>query len=85
MSMCPHTRRSGPMGLETAFFCHDSPLRVRCRTQIRLWDFDFDAGVLYWCSNGPAAEAGEVYLGNIGLKETVQCGSIVFFWRLFCV
>ena len=47
MSMCPHTRRSGPMGLETALFCHDSPLRARCRTQIRLWGFQFDGGGYY--------------------------------------
>ena len=47
MSMCPHNRRSGPMGLETAFFCDDSPLRARCRTQIRLWGFQFDGGYYY--------------------------------------
>ena len=58
------------MRLETAFSCNDWPLRARCRTQIRLWGFDFDAGVLYWCSNGPAAESGEVYLGNIGYTKS---------------
>ena len=67
MSICPHTRRSDPMDLETAVFRSDSPLRVRCGTQIRLWGFDFDAGVLGWCSNGPAAESGEGHLGNAGL------------------
>ena len=48
-------------------FCHDSPLRACCRTQIRLWGFAFDTGgLLYWCSNDPAAESGERYLGNVG-------------------
>ncbi len=62
----PHTRRSGPMGLETAFFCHDFPLRARCRRQIRLWGLQFDGGGALWCSNGPAAESGEGYMGNAG-------------------
>ena len=74
MSMCPHTRRSGPMGLETTFFCHDSPLRARCRTQIRLWGFPFDTGVLFWCSNGLAAESGEGYLGNAGSYRSEAFG-----------
>ena len=58
MSMCPHTRRSDPMDLEDAVFRPDSPLRVRCGTQIRLWGFDFDAGsaiailVLEWPGGG---------------------------------
>jgi len=47
-------------------FCHDSPLRACCRTQIRLWGFAFNAGGLYWSSNDPAAESGERYLGNVG-------------------
>jgi hypothetical protein len=47
MSMCPHTRQSDPMDLETAFFCHDSPLRDRFRAQIRLWGFQFDGGGYY--------------------------------------
>ena len=68
MSMCPHTRRSGPMGLETTFFCQDSPVRARCRTQIRLGGFQFAGGVLLWCSNGPAEESGERYLGNVGSR-----------------
>ena len=66
MSMCPHTRRSGAIGHPNHLFCHDSPLRARCRTQIRLWGFEFDAGGLYWCSNDPVAESGERYLGNVG-------------------
>ena len=55
MSMCPHTRRSGPMGLETVFSCLDSPPRARCRTQIHLWGFQFDGGgimVLEWPGGG---------------------------------
>ena len=47
MSMCPHTRRSGLIGHPTAVFRPDSPLRVRCRTQIRLWGFQFDGGYYY--------------------------------------
>ena len=53
--MCPHTRRSGPMGLETAFSCHDSLLRGRCRTQIPLGGLQFDRGgimVLEWAGGG---------------------------------
>ncbi len=42
-----HTRQSGPMGLEAAFSCNDSPLQARCRTQIRLWGFQFDGGGYY--------------------------------------
>ncbi len=40
----------------------------RCRTQIRLWGFQFDGGGLLWCSNGPAAESGERYLGYVGIR-----------------
>jgi len=54
------------MDLGTALFIPDSALRVRCRTQIRLWSFDFDAGVLCWFSNGPATESVERYLENLG-------------------
>ena len=66
MSMCPHARRRDQMDGETAFFRPDSPFQVRCRTQIRLWGFQCDGGVLFWCSNGPAAQADERYLGNVG-------------------
>ena len=51
-------------GLEAAFSCNDSPLQARCRTQIRLWGFQFDGGLL-WCSNGPAAESGEGHMGRL--------------------
>ena len=73
MSMCPHTRRSDPMGLETAFSCHDSPLRVRCRTQIHLWGFQFDGGgaiiVLEWPGGGVGRTvSGKCRLNVLGGK-----------------
>ena len=69
MTMYPHTRRSGPMGLEIAFFCDESPLRARCRTQSRLWVFQVRRRELLWCLNGLVAESGKRYLGNAGLIE----------------
>ena len=26
---------------------------------------EFEGGALFWCSNGPATESGEGYLGNV--------------------
>ena len=41
---------------------------VHGRTQIRLWRFQFDGRVLFWCSNGPAAESGKGQMGNMSRK-----------------
>ena len=68
----PTPAEAARSGIQTAVFRPDSPLRVRCRTQIRLWGFQFDGGVLLWCSNGPAAESGERYLGNVGLQKIAK-------------
>ncbi len=63
------TPKSFGKDLETTFLRSDSPLRVSCRTRICLWGVDFDPGVLYSCSNGPAAESGELHLGNVGFSN----------------
>ena len=65
-----HTRQSGPMGLETAFFCHDSPLQARCRTQIRLWGFQFDGGGIIMVLEWPGGGVGRTVSGKCRLRHS---------------
>ena len=62
------TRRSGPMDLETDFFCHDSPLRARCRTQIRLWSFQFRRGGVIMVLEWPGGGVGRTLSGKCRLR-----------------
>ena len=77
MSMCPHARRSGPIGHPNRRFsprlASPSPL-PDANPPVGL---PIRRGVLLWCSNGPAAESGERYLGNVGLTWISQIDSVV--------
>ena len=65
MSMYPHACRSDSMDFEIFVVLSGSPLRVRCRAQIRLCRLQFDGGairILKW----PDDVVGKRYLENVG-------------------